>query len=44
LKELEERHLTSHRQGGKLNVNGTAAKPVIMTSGLTTKAAGDWAG
>jgi hypothetical protein len=43
LKELEERHLTSHRlQGGKLNVNGTAAKPVIMT-GLTTKAAGDWA-
>jgi hypothetical protein len=24
-------------QGGKLNVNGTAAKPVIMTSGLTTK-------
>jgi hypothetical protein len=29
-------------QGGKLNVNGTAAKPVIMTSGLTTKAAGDW--
>jgi hypothetical protein len=28
--------------GGKLNVNGTAAKPVIMTSGLTTKAAGDW--
>jgi hypothetical protein len=31
-------------QGGKLNVNGTAAKPVIMTSGLTTKAAGDWAG
>jgi uncharacterized protein with beta-barrel porin domain len=31
-------------QGGKLNVNGTAAKPVIMTSGLTTKAAGDWGG
>jgi hypothetical protein len=27
-------------QGGKLNV-GTAAKPVIMTSGLTTKAAGE---
>jgi len=31
-------------QGGKLNVNGTAAKPVIMTSGLATKAAGDWGG
>ncbi len=31
-------------QGGKINVNGTAAKPVIMTSGLTTKAAGDWGG
>jgi uncharacterized protein with beta-barrel porin domain len=44
LKELEERHLTSQSQGGKLNVNGTAAKPVIMTSGLTTKAAGDWGG
>lgn len=31
-------------QGGKINVNGTAAKPVIMTSGLPTKAAGDWGG
>jgi len=31
-------------QGGKINVNGTAAKPVIMTSGLATKAAGDWGG
>lgn len=31
-------------QGGKLNVEGTAAKPVVMTSGLTTKAAGDWGG
>ncbi|MCV9932164.1 hypothetical protein OIU80_07705 [Flavobacterium sp. LS1R47] len=31
-------------QGGKINVNGTAAKPVIMTSGLPTKGAGDWGG
>jgi hypothetical protein len=31
-------------QGGKINVNGTAANPVIMTSGLATKAAGDWGG
>ena len=31
-------------QGGKINVNGTADKPVIMTSGLATKAAGDWGG
>lgn len=31
-------------QGGKLNVNGTASKPVVMTSGLTTKKAGDWGG
>lgn len=31
-------------QGGKINVNGTAAKPVIMTSGLATKAPGDWGG
>jgi uncharacterized protein with beta-barrel porin domain len=44
LKELEERHLTSQSPSGKLNVNGTAAKPVIMTSGLTTQAAGDWGG
>jgi hypothetical protein len=28
----------------KINVEGTAAKPVVMTSGLTTKAAGDWGG
>jgi uncharacterized protein with beta-barrel porin domain len=44
LKELEEHLLHRTAQGGKLNVNGTAAKPVIMTSGLTTKAAGDWGG
>lgn len=31
-------------QGGKLNVNGTAASPVVMTSGLATKNAGDWGG
>jgi major membrane immunogen (membrane-anchored lipoprotein) len=31
-------------QGGKLNVEGTAANPVVMTSGLTNKAAGDWGG
>lgn len=31
-------------QGGKINVNGTAAKPVIMTSGLASKSAGDWGG
>ncbi|MGG7034046.1 MAG: hypothetical protein ACI7YS_02490 [Flavobacterium sp.] len=31
-------------QGGKLNVNGTATSPVIMTSGLATKNAGDWGG
>lgn len=31
-------------QGGKLNVNGTAANPVVMTSGLATKNAGDWGG
>ena len=31
-------------QGGKINVNGTAAKPVIMTSGLPNKFAGDWGG
>lgn len=31
-------------QGGKINVNGTAAKPVVMTSGLATKNAGDWGG
>ncbi len=31
-------------QGGKLNVNGTAANPVVMTSGLAVKAPGDWGG
>lgn len=31
-------------QGGKLNVSGTATNPVVMTSGLTTKSAGDWGG
>jgi len=31
-------------QGGKININGTAAAPVIMTSGLATKTAGDWGG
>lgn len=31
-------------QGGKINVKGTAAKPVIMTSGKVTKAGGDWGG
>lgn len=31
-------------QGGKINVNGTAADPVIFTSGLATPAPGDWGG
>ncbi len=31
-------------QGGKLNVKGTATNPVVMTSGQTTPAAGDWGG
>lgn len=31
-------------QGGKINVNGTSSNPVVMTSGLATKAAGDWGG
>lgn len=31
-------------QGGKLNVNGTATNPVIMTSGLAVKAPSDWGG
>ncbi|MBA4276557.1 hypothetical protein [Flavobacterium sp.] len=31
-------------QGGKIYVNGTATNPVVMTSGLATKAAGDWGG
>jgi hypothetical protein len=31
-------------QGGKIFVNGTATIPVVMTSGLATKARGDWGG
>ncbi|MDD2985417.1 hypothetical protein [Flavobacterium sp.] len=31
-------------QGGKINVNGTSSNPVIFTSGLATKAPGDWGG
>lgn len=31
-------------QGGKINVNGTAANPVVMTSANNTKAPGDWGG
>lgn len=31
-------------QGAKINVNGTAAKPVIMTSASATPAAGNWGG
>ncbi len=31
-------------QGGKINVNGTAADPVIMTSNAASPAAGDWGG
>ncbi|MGV9003317.1 hypothetical protein [Flavobacterium sp.] len=31
-------------QGGKIFINGTAANPVIMTSGLSIKNAGDWGG
>lgn len=31
-------------QGGKINVNGTASSPVVMTSGSTTPAEGDWGG
>lgn len=31
-------------QGGKINVNGTASSPVVMTSGLSVKNAGDWGG
>ncbi len=31
-------------QGGKINVNGTSENPVIMTSGLPVKTAGDWGG
>ena len=31
-------------QGAKINVNGTAAKPVIMTSASATPVAGNWGG
>jgi len=31
-------------QGAKINVNGTAAKPVIMTSASATPIAGNWGG
>jgi len=31
-------------QGGQIFVNGTATNPVIITSGLATKARGDWGG
>lgn len=31
-------------QGGKIFVNGTAADPVVMTSGNATQAPGDWGG
>jgi hypothetical protein len=31
-------------QGGKIYINGTSTNPVIMTSGLSTKTAGDWGG
>lgn len=31
-------------QGGKIFVNGNSSNPVVMTSGLPTKKAGDWGG
>lgn len=31
-------------QGAKIDVQGTASKPVVMTSGESTKKAGDWGG
>lgn len=31
-------------QGGKIYVNGTSTNPVVFTSGLSTKNAGDWGG
>lgn len=31
-------------QGGKININGTASDPVVMTSGLSTPTAGNWGG
>ena len=31
-------------QGGKININGTAAAPVIMTSKESSPASGDWGG
>jgi hypothetical protein len=30
--------------GGRININGTAEKPVIMTSGAASPRAGDWGG
>ncbi|MDD3875588.1 MAG: hypothetical protein PHT69_03150 [Bacteroidales bacterium] len=31
-------------QGGQIFINGTSTNPVVMTSGLATKARGDWGG
>ena len=31
-------------QGGKININGNASNPVVMTSGNATQAPGDWGG
>ena len=31
-------------QGGKININGTATSPVVMTSGFDSPAASDWGG
>lgn len=31
-------------QGAKININGTASSPVIMTSGLNNPSRGDWGG
>ncbi|MFW5792854.1 MAG: hypothetical protein ACOCWC_01120 [Bacteroidota bacterium] len=31
-------------QGGKITIDGTADEPVVMTSGLDNKKAGDWGG
>ncbi|WP_413533836.1 hypothetical protein [Empedobacter brevis] len=32
------------KQGGKINAQGTAAKPIVMTSGKSNPQAGDWGG
>lgn len=32
------------RQGGKVNAQGTAAKPIVMTSNSATPSPGDWGG